>query len=1051
MEHKSIIRTIATLIVITGMTLFVLFFSVDTRLGVTYPKVEQGVLDVSHWDFHQDGNVKLNGEWEFYPQALLTPSDIRAAKPSPYFIAVPSIWSTDETEHFMPDVGVGTYRMQVHVDPAQKHYALKTTYIRNASSIYINGELAVASGSPAPSIADGYVSHNVPMTHYFTVEDAWVDIVIQVANLDYYYGGIIQSISFGTQSSIMVHSVKAVLIDMMGIAFLLISGVYYFGIYLKRHQDPSFLYFSIITFAYAFIVMTASERLFMQFFPSIPYMLAVKIKMVVIGVSFIFITLFIRALNHVIFPKAFIRILIGLVSLLYVPVVFLPHALYAKLEMALSAIGLVFLLMVVYYIARPFVTKRYGSMKRSTLLLLLAVIVSIVIQLFSTSLYVYSYINTPLLSNLALLFFLFGIAAIFAEHYSQAYEDLEILSNKLIATDKMKDEFLVHTSHEFKTPLHGIMNMAQMLMEEDAPLSHKQRENLTYIVSLSTRLSALVNDIIDFQSLQNKTLAFHKRTLDVNAPVQATLDVLRYLRKGEELTLINRIPHGIYFVNTDENRFKQILTNLIGNALKFTEKGTVAVDASTRDGWVAITVSDTGVGIREEDQRLLFTDTLSPSEVNYTEVTSTGMGLKISRLLAMQLSGDLYLERSIEGVGTTFVLLLPVATGGVDTELAESSARANTVARDDIAAIVEAQDVHDHRAVAANAVHAIKILLVDDEPSNIKVLQELFHGDAYETLVAYNGAQALELLQAHTDVALVLLDVMMPGMSGYEVSERIRQLHPIYQLPILLLTVRQSPADIAAGLDAGANDFLVKPFAAKELMARAKTLLRMREAVQEAIQLETLFLQAQMKPHFIYNVLSIIMSMCYRDGAQAGQLLGEFSNYLRLSFDIDPHRPFITLRRELALVQSYTALEQARFGERLHVNIHVHGDLMEISLPALTIQPLVENAIRHGLMKRIAGGDVNVRVQSDGERIRIVVADNGVGIATDKLATLLTAKQSEGGIALRNVHQRLIHAFGYGLHIESQADVGTTVQFHIPIRMGKADERGIHADESDRR
>ncbi|MBO9600187.1 MAG: response regulator, partial [Cohnella sp.] len=330
-----------------------------------------------------------------------------------------------------------------------------------------------------------------------------------------------------------------------------------------------------------------------------------------------------------------------------------------------------------------------------------------------------------------------------------------------------------------------------------------------------------------------------------------------------------------------------------------------------------------------------------------------------------------------------------------------------------------------------------KILLVDDDSSNIKVLQELFASSRYRILVAYNGADALKLIQRHRDdLSLVLLDVMMPELSGYEVCRRIREEYPLYKLPVLLLTVCNSATDIATGLEAGANDFLVKPFDGKELLARVQTLLQLKEAVEQAIRMETLFLQSQIKPHFVYNALSGIISLCYRDGARAGTLLGEFSNYLRKSFDLDPRHAKVSLNHELSLTKSYVELEKARFGDRLNVEWNVDVQT-EPLIPALIVQPLVENAIRHGVMKRLSGGTVVFRAKMEPQGLRIEVQDDGVGMTAEQVDRILRPERLNGNIGLINVHKRLMNEYGQGLEIESLQDKGTTVSFLIPSRAGE--------------
>ncbi|WP_052350737.1 ATP-binding protein [Paenibacillus gorillae] len=649
----------------------------------------------------------------------------------------------------------------------------------------------------------------------------------------------------------------------------------------------------------------------------------------------------------------------------------------------------------------------------------------------------YYMIVTPLLLVLSQSFLM-------SDRVRDAYLRNERLAEQLIAYDRQKDEFLIHTSHEFKTPLHGIINLAQVVIDQnEKEIPQRHRDNLDFIIAQATRLSTLVNDIIDFQSLQQGSLMFHNRLFDVSGTVQATLEALKVLRRDDQLRLVNHVPPGSYYLYTDENRLKQILVNLVGNALKFTEQGSVAVAAEARDGWIRLAFVDTGAGMSAERQQELFKADLYKGEEGpaVSAFQSSGLGLKISKALALQMGGDLELIWSEPGRGSEFELRLPEAT---------ATQRQLEAARAEFAVSTEPQLSHSAGSPAmeetlshlAEQSGKVKILLVDDDASNIKVLQELFPSSRYHVLVAYNGTDALNLIQQHrSDLSLVLLDVMMPGLSGYEVCRRIREDNPLYKLPVLLLTVRNSPADIAMGFEAGANDFLVKPFSGKELLARVQTLLELKEAVGQAIRMETLFLQSQIKPHFIYNVLSGIISLCYSDGARAGKLLGEFSNYLRLSFDLDPRHAKVSLQRELSLTNSYIELEKARFGARLNVEWNVEAGV-EPLIPALILQPLVENAIRHGIMKRLSGGTVVIRATLEPQGLRIAVQDDGVGMKAEQLERIFNPERLEGSIGLINVHKRLVNEFGQGLRIESLQEKGTTVDFLIPFRAGETRPHG---------
>lgn len=169
-------------------------------------------------------------------------------------------------------------------------------------------------------------------------------------------------------------------------------------------------------------------------------------------------------------------------------------------------------------------------------------------------------------------------------------------------------------------------------------------------------------------------------------------------------------------------------------------------------------------------------------------------------------------------------------------------------------------------------------------------------------------------------------------------------------------------------------------------------------------------------------------------GEKAGELLGELSKYLRFAFDIDPYNSFISLKEEISFVRSYVKLEKARFGERLEFEFDIDEACLQNTIPALVIQPLVENSIRHGLVKRISGGRVKISIKKSNDYIKIVIQDDGVGIDAEKLKGLLDDSISINS-GLKNVNKRLINEYGYGIIIESKVGQGTTSTINIPLKL----------------
>lgn len=1034
MKLKNTNKVIAFFPVLMLLSIFFNNFFLKENPKVGVPLCTNGFIDLSNWDFSKNGNVKLNGYWEFYPNVLLFPEDFKSRSLSEVlYVKVPGRWLNEKTDNKISDKGIGTYRLKVKLNNSIYMYGLKTTNIRSSSKIFVNGKEVGKSGNPAVSAKDGYVGNVVPVVTFFPYEGSTLDIVIQVANLDYYNGGIIQSIYLGSKETILDYHFKANIFEMLAISCLVLSGLYYLGMYIKRREDRRFIYFSVFCMAYAYVTATGNEKVFNKLFTFLPFMLVLKGRIAMLCLSIIFAGLLIREMGKDFIPGRFMKIISVAMSISMISVLIAPIRYMALLENIIGPLYVLAYALMAILVFKAILNKKYGSLSKRASVLLLCGILLVIFSLISAFLFFFSVINNYFVPLFVLLYILVGIAALFVEQYTKAFRDLEAMSQKLIKTDKLKDEFLINTSHEFKTPLHGIINIAEAILDKKEGIhTKKQEENLTYIISIATRLSSLVNDIIDFQSLQNKNLKLNKKIFDINGTIQAVLEVFKHMRKAEDIKLLNSIPVGEYYVHTDENRFKQIIINLIGNSLKYTEKGYVEVKAKADNRNIYIIVEDTGVGMDEKAQKELFKGRMYTEGVNFSNSNSSGLGLSISKMLAVNMDGDLYLEWSKPHKGTCFVVRLPEAEKSLKKKNYMIHVRKNLVLSRELYESEAAAAVDEYSTM--DKTQKVKILIVDDEPSNIRVLKEIFYEEKYETLTAYNGVKALDLIKGHKDISIVLLDVMMPGLSGYEVCRKIRQEYPVYELPILLLTVRNTPEDIAMGLEAGANDFLTKPFDSKELKARVGTLQKMKAAVESAIKIETAFLQSQIKPHFLYNALSVITSLCYSDGERAGDLLAALSKYLRYSFDIDPNNSLINLKEEISHVNSYVELEKARFGDRLTVEFNIEEKTLEFRIPALTIQPIVENAIRHGLMKRISGGHVKIVTAVKNNELQIIIKDDGVGIPPEKLKTLLDNSISTGSVGLRNVNKRLVNEYGQGLLIESVAGQGTEVIIKIPVK-----------------
>ena len=394
-------------------------------------------------------------------------------------------------------------------------------------------------------------------------------------------------------------------------------------------------------------------------------------------------------------------------------------------------------------------------------------------------------------------------------------EQERALVQSLKDVDRLKDEFLANTSHELRTPLNGIIGLAQSLLDGiSGPVNESARKNLDLIVSSGRRLASLVDDILDFSKLKNKDLQLRRREVDLQVLVDVVLALIRPLLGDKPINLHNAVPERV-LVCADEDRLQQILFNLLGNAAKFTTSGDITVTAHWQGDLLEVSVSDTGVGIAPDQFEAIFESFQQGQGSVERTFGGTGLGLSVTRKL-VELHGGTIRVASEVGQGSTFTFTLPRAEAVAEPVPAlkkPAPAIFGAVARE---AEEGARVEQNEPALRGKGAH---ILIVDDEPVNLTVLDNMLTLHDYRVSQVADGVQALTEVEKG-DVDLVILDVMMPRLSGYDTCRQIRQKYTSQELPVILLTARTRTEDLLAGFDAGANDYLTKPINKEELLAR---------------------------------------------------------------------------------------------------------------------------------------------------------------------------------------------------------------------------------------
>ncbi|GIO95301.1 hypothetical protein J14TS5_03870 [Paenibacillus lautus] len=999
---------------------------------------QQGVLDLRDWQADDRNTVALNGEWAFYPNQWMGPDRLsqgqRQSAADPRWIQVPDPWEgVNENGNQM---GFGTYRLKLFVPERNVTYGLWITDIRTAYRLYVNGELLYESGHPSDT-PETHVARNVP--HVELIPPAAgneLDIILEVSNYQYAdSGGIKLPIKFGTAEAVMKGKAFSENMQLLVCIVLFLHVMYVLILYLIGYRSKGLFYFAALILFTLLATLVDDDKLLLVWQPAISFEWSVKIKVV----AYVAISLcLILCTKHLLRPRikeGFYRAYTILVVSYAVAYLLLPFHLTVHLSTYLSFV-LISSVLFLPSIARKAVSERTEA---AIFILLSAVAVSCNIIL--SGILRFRYFKELPYYPIDLIVAFLGFASFWFIRFTRNTVVLKKQAEQLQRADKMKDEFLANTSHELRNPLHGMINMAQTLLERKGSLLQQEdRNHLELITGIGRRMSLLLDDLLDVSLLKEKRIRLNVQSVHLGSTAQGVLDMLRPMAEGKRIELVCEIEDDFPKVWADEGRLVQIVFNLIHNAIKYTESGRIAVAADVVDGRACVHVLDTGIGMDEETLRRIFL----PYEQGDSSFAAAGGGLGLGLSICKQLvelhGGELSVS-SAPGQGSSFTFTLKVddmmRQEKTDKQefMADSSASNSEKEKERLSNMSDKheQDEAESETKKLSRQTDGRLLIVDDDPVNLKVIHHLLENEGYQIVTVTRAEEALQLLE-QGEWDLIISDVMMPQMSGYELSRTIRQRYMISELPILLLTARNRPEDIHMGFISGANDYLIKPVDHLELKTRVRALLELKRSIKERLHMEAAWLQAQIQPHFLHNTLNSIASLSEIDPSRMIALIGEFSHYLRASYDISNLERFIPLEQELGLVRSYLYIEGERFGERLRVRWHISEEVavQQWKLPPLTMQTIVENAVVHGVLARTQGGTVTIRIVSEAECAKVIIADDGAGMDPEKLRLMLgSGKRTGKGVGLMNTDRRLKQVYGQGLMIDSTRGRGTTVSFVI--------------------
>ncbi|WP_425390118.1 response regulator [Ekhidna sp.] len=774
-------------------TLIFLTIFLSTLFNTSAQEVIDGVIDLSKVDLKNNA-VALNGEWEFYWKELVTPDSVDFYVKDYY--RFPKLWNGGITRNGqeLTAQGYATYRVKVILPPKIPQLAISLGESYNAYLLYYDGFEIGKNGKVGKSLETSvpdWMPQVIPVARFQNS----IELIIQVSNFRHTKGGVREPIMIGDRKVLNAKRDFDFSYDFLLSGSLIMGGLFFLGLFMFGQHERSVLFFALFCLTFSYRMIGSGEYAIHALYPNMSWDLIIRAEYLALFIPCGIFTIY----SYLLYPedsKKTILLGFSVISAIFSLLsLFAPTVVFTKLvePFFILVIVAIFYLIYVYWIA--YKRNRTGAQYAfaSTGIV------------FMVAVYLISVYLTPVQENTFLTFIGF-ILFFFFQSLILSYRFAHSLKKAKDAAEsasKAKTDFLSTISHEIRTPLNAVVGISHFLINENP--RKDQKESLESLQFSAEHLTALINDILDYNKLESGAIEFEFTEVNLKTLSAKIIKAHSALAKEKGLILDLELDEKMHpLVLADQTRIYQVLNNLINNALKFTSKGyvklkTTLISEDERIQTVRTEVLDSGIGIPYDKQKLIFERFTQAGSSTTREFGGTGLGLAIIRKILNMVGSEIYVK-SEPGSGTIFWFDLSFKK-----------------------VLHEEVDQAEQEEADSNIIVGKKILLVEDNQMNIMVAEKFLKKWELRVEVAHNGKEGVEMMQENK-YDLVLMDLQMPIMDGYKATRKIRTFDektPIIALTAsALLKVRQ---DVIA---AGMNDYITKPFDPNELKRKIASYIK---------------------------------------------------------------------------------------------------------------------------------------------------------------------------------------------------------------------------------
>ncbi|WP_256004128.1 ATP-binding protein [Pedobacter deserti] len=778
MDIKKVFRIFLLLITVCCQPLTA---HTSDRVGI--PEAKDGILDLRKYSFNQE--IALNGEWKFYWLKLVNP---KTAAETGVKARFPFRWDGYNMNGVkLPSFGYASYRLRVLLPETTEQLQLAMPDVYSAYTLFINGEEVLSNGQVSDNPAKF-----IPHWQYKAVDieqgTDTLDLVLYIANFVHSKGGVKKPILLGQKMHLESERQQAEAIDLVLTGCLFMGGLFFLGLYVLSNRDNAILLFSLYSIVYSYRIAGIDNYVLHSVFPDISWYLTVRLEYCTLFFGIGLFGLYTKFLYPNQMNKYLAAIIIticfgfAIISLVTPPLIFTRLINPFLLVMVFCIVYIPYVYIAAYRARRPGAAYALASsvalMSIFTISLLHYWTIIPQLQLVSFA----GYISFFFLQSLVLSH---RVSYILKEARQQAETGL-----------KVKTDFLSTMSHEIRTPLNSVIGMSHLMLKNNP--REDQVKQLDVLLFSANHLLSIVNDILDYNKIEAGMAKFEYVEMDIISLAENVLSGLQIQAQRKGISLTAKLDSRISFkLIGDPTRTSQVITNLVHNAIKFTKEGGVELRVDLEEEtetavWLRVSVADTGIGISPDHQHIIFDRFTQADSSTSRSFGGTGLGLSICKRI-LELQGAKLEVSSEEGRGSVFYFRQRFDRGS------------------NAAAQPPAVELRKERSLAG-----VEILLVEDNPLNVKVAQGFLSSWGAHVDLAVNGKEALDLVDPGKH-KVVLMDLHMPVMDGYQSAREMRSRG--VNIPIIALTANLPDEIKDQIVMSGINDVVVKPFLPEILLS----------------------------------------------------------------------------------------------------------------------------------------------------------------------------------------------------------------------------------------